>query len=134
MIVSPEIGEKKDDRIVSQIDILPTLLSLSGIAGEFPLVGQDLTQDKIKERALMVYNELFGLRAENKLAVLMPDRKAAFFKISGDRFIVKAGKSLSPLPFAEKLVKEGQALENLGLATYKGRWNDASCIKGLKLN
>lgn len=134
VIVSPEIGAKKDDRIVSQIDILPTLLSLSGIAGEFPLVGQDLTQDRIKERALMVYNELFGLRADNKLAVLMPDRKASFFKISGDRFVVKAGKSLSPLPFDEKLVKEGQALENLGLATYKGRWNDAFCIKGLKLN
>lgn len=82
----------------------------------------------------MVYNELFGLRADNKLAVLMPDRKASFFKISGDRFVVKAGKSLSPLPFDEKLVKEGQALENLGLATYKGRWNDAFCIKGLKLN
>lgn len=134
VIISPDIGTKHDKRTVSQIDILPTLLSLTGVSGQFPLVGQDLTRSDTKERALMVYNELFGLRENQELAVLQPERKADFYNINGDHVALKAKKALSPREFDENLVKDGQALENLGLAIYKNRWNDASCIKRLKQN
>lgn len=41
LIISPDITPRVDKRIVSQIDMLPTLLSLTGVSGEF------LYQEKI---------------------------------------------------------------------------------------
>ncbi len=131
LIIGPDIKPRNDDRIVSQIDVLPTLLSLTGVSGEFPLVGQDLTRDDVVERAAMDYNELFGFRMGNKFEVLMPERKAAFYKVTGDRFTLKQGKALKASPNDPAFAELGKALENLGLAIYKNRWNDASCIKGL---
>lgn len=131
LIIGPDLKARNDDRIVSQIDVLPTLLSLTGVSGEFPLIGQDLTRDDAVERAAMDYNELFGFRMGNKFEVLMPERKAAFYEVSGDRFTLKQGKALKESKNDPAFAEMGMALENLGLAIYKNRWNDASCIKGL---
>ncbi len=132
VILSPDIKAHKDDRIVNQIDILPTLLSLSGVSGEFPLVGQDLTKQNTVERALMDYNELFGVRLNNKLEVLMPGLKSVSYKVATDKSLLKKNKALTLTEDDDDFLELGQALENLGLAIYKNRWNDFKCVKKLE--
>ena len=132
VILSPDLKPFKDDRIVNQIDILPTVLSLSGVSGEFPLVGQDLTRKNTVERALMDYNELFGVRLDNHLEVLMPGLKSVSYKVSADKSLFKKNKALTLTGDDEDFLELGQALENLGLAIYKNRWNDFKCVKNLR--
>ncbi len=132
VILAPDMKPIADDRIVNQIDILPTVLSLSGVSGEFPLIGQDLTRDHTIERALMDYNELFGVRLNNKLEVLMPGLKSVSYKVSADKSLFKKNKALTITHDDEEFIKLGQALENLGLAIYKNRWNDFKCVKKLE--
>ncbi len=74
LIISPDVKPVKDKRIVSQIDIFPTLLSLTGVSGEFPIVGQDLTKDEITQRAVIAYNEIFGYYNGKTLTLLEPSR------------------------------------------------------------
>lgn len=126
LILGPGIAPRNDGRVVNQIDMLPTLLSLAGVEGEFPLVGQDLNRADVKERAMMVYNELFGYLQGDDFEVLAPDHKATAYKVGNKNLLEETDVD-------ETLVDFGKALENLGLATYQNRWNDYSCVKGLGL-
>ena len=121
LILGPNVPIRQDSRVVSQIDMAPTLLSLSGISGEFPLIGQNINQDKIKERALMQFNQIFGFLENGKLVTLEPQGKAAFFKVNADN-------SLSPTDLDPKLLKKAVALENIGPLVYQNGYMLDSCI------
>ena len=100
----------------------PTLLSLSGISGEFPLIGQNLNQDRIKERALMQFNQIFGYLENEKLVTLEPQGKAAFFKVGENN-------SLSETKADAAMLKKAVALENLGPLVYAQGYMADVCIK-----
>ena len=53
-------GQRVDERLVSQIDLPPTLLSLAGISCEYPMLGFDLTRDKNPNRAMMQFDKNFA--------------------------------------------------------------------------
>ncbi len=53
VILNSEISNKRDARVVSNIDLAPTLLSLMGIDDPTPMLGFDLTKIHKKERAIM---------------------------------------------------------------------------------
>lgn len=53
-------GQRVDERLVSQIDFPPTLLSLAGISCEYPMLGFDLTRDKNPNRAMMQFDKNFA--------------------------------------------------------------------------
>lgn len=122
LILGPNISVRNDDRVVSQIDMAPTLLSLSGISGEFPLIGQNLNQDRIKERALMQFNQIFGYLENEKLVTLEPQGKAAFFKVGENN-------SLSETKADAAMLKKAVALENLGPLVYAQGYMADVCIK-----
>ncbi len=128
LIISPDLSPRTDRRIVSQIDMLPTLLSLNGISGEFPLVGQDLTKDKIIERAIIAYNEIFAYYHDDKLVVLSPQQKLVFnvgeHNHVGD--LLKDGDSYD--------VSKEVSFLNIPLTLYKHRYSDFSCVRNLKQN
>lgn len=65
--------EKKglDSRLISQIDLPVTLLSLAGIELSHPMIGQDLTQHS-PDRAIMQYDNRYGYLQGDQLLVLEP--------------------------------------------------------------
>ena len=61
------------DTVASQIDLGPTLLSIIGVSGEHPMIGRDLTDDRVRlspGRAIMQYNSSQAYMEGNKVAVL----------------------------------------------------------------
>lgn len=76
LILGGRIAPRRDDRIVSQIDLPVTLLSLLGIETEHPMIGHDLNDPLAGGRALMQYGDNFGYLKGQQLAVLEPLRAA----------------------------------------------------------
>lgn len=81
LILGAGVAPRQDDRIISQIDLPPTLLSLAGIDCEHPMPGRDLTRDlALPGRAMMQYGENYGYLREDQLLVLEPHRPPAQFR------------------------------------------------------
>ncbi|CAM4167127.1 LTA synthase family protein [Shewanella livingstonensis] len=75
LILGEGIEVKHDPRVVSQIDMAPTLVSLLGISDNYPMLGRDLTKvaDSWPGRAMMQYDKNFGLLEGNKMTILQPE-------------------------------------------------------------
>ena len=76
------IEAKQDNRLVSQIDLPPTMLSLIGVSGFTPMIGHDLTKPvpTQKQRALMQYDKNFAYMTGSNVTILQPDKApVAFF-------------------------------------------------------
>ncbi|WGQ36458.1 LTA synthase family protein [Alcaligenes faecalis] len=71
LILGGGVPQRQDERIISQIDLAPTLLSLMGIDSEHPMIGRDLTRQEC-DRAMMQYFENYGYLKGDILTVLMP--------------------------------------------------------------
>ncbi len=80
LIVGADTPARSDDRIVSQIDLPVTLLSLMGLQGEHPMIGHDLTQADKGGRAMMQYKENYGYLKNNQFVVLEPHRDATQYQ------------------------------------------------------
>jgi phosphoglycerol transferase MdoB-like AlkP superfamily enzyme len=79
LIIGPGVKPQSDPQVMSQIDLLPTLLSLMGIDSTHPMLGRDLTK-KPANRAMMQFGDNYGflkVDAEGeKLVVLEPGKPA----------------------------------------------------------
>ncbi len=73
LILGGTIQPRQDHRLISQIDLPPTLLSLAGLACDHPMIGHDLTRGA-GNRAMMQYNENYGYLKNDQLIVLEPHR------------------------------------------------------------
>ena len=91
LILGAGIEPRRDDRIISQIDLPPTLLSLIGIDDAHPMIGHDLTRADAGGRAMMQYEENYGYLQGDTLAVLEPQQPASFHRYA-------APDSYTPLP------------------------------------
>ena len=91
VIVGDGVPARQDERVVSQIDMAPTLLSLMGISGEYPMLGRDLTQTPANwpGRALMQYDKNFALMEGNQVVILQPQQAAQGFTYdrAGERLV-----------------------------------------------
>ena len=70
-------------RVASQIDLLPTLLSLAGVSGVHPAPGIDLTRpdiDSLPGRAVMQYGDTQAYRQDDKVVILRKGRPAEAFE------------------------------------------------------
>nr|WP_247741487.1 LTA synthase family protein [Luteibacter sp. SG786] len=79
LIIGAGVPVKKDDHIVSQVDLAPTLLSLIGISSEHPMLGADLTRH-YPDRAIMQYGDNYGYLSNDTLMVLRPNQPAAQYR------------------------------------------------------
>jgi phosphoglycerol transferase MdoB-like AlkP superfamily enzyme len=102
LILGAGVPVKKDDHIVSQIDLAPTLLSLIGISSEHPMLGADLTQ-RYPDRAIMQYGDNYGYLKGDRLIVLRPNQPAAQYHYLID------GEKLDPVTVEPSLEKEALA-------------------------
>lgn len=75
VILGGTIQPRRDERIISQIDLPVTLLSLMGVSAEHPMIGHDLSLDGSGHRAMMQYSDNYGYLKDDVLTVLEPGRK-----------------------------------------------------------
>ncbi|QXC38278.1 LTA synthase family protein [Aeromonas jandaei] len=122
VIVGDGIAPKKDPRIVSQIDMAPTLLSLMGISADYPMLGKDLTRIPADwpGRAIMQYDKNFALMRGQDVVILQPERPAEGYRYDD------ATETLTPVaqPAAMKEATLGLALWG-SLAYQKGLYRTA---------
>lgn len=92
MFLGGGIKPRSDGRLVSQIDLGPTLVSLAGISEVHPMLGRDLTKvdDSWSGRSLMQYGDNFGYREGNQLIVLQPRLAATQYSVQKDDSLVDA--------------------------------------------
>ncbi|MBR9908030.1 MAG: LTA synthase family protein [Gammaproteobacteria bacterium] len=92
LILGADIEPKRVQAIASQIDLLPTLVSLAGVSGELPTLGQDLSAGMAPaNRAMMQFGDNFGWLEDHELTVLTVDGKAMRYSYAPSQ------KHLTPL-------------------------------------
>jgi phosphoglycerol transferase MdoB-like AlkP superfamily enzyme len=91
LILGAGVPVRRDEHIVSQIDLAPTLLSLIGISSVHPMLGADLTS-RYPDRAIMQYGDNYGYLKGDQLLVLEPRQSAKQFHYE------VAGEKLTPVP------------------------------------
>lgn len=100
--IEPQI----DNRLVSQIDLLPTLLSLAGVSSQNPMIGHDLTQQVAveKQRAMMQRGKNFAwMTADNQVVVIEPEKDITTYTYD-------AGKdSLMTASVSEEIITKAHA-------------------------
>ena len=84
VILGRGIEARRDPRIVSQIDLPPTLLSLAGIDTPTPMTGQDLNDPaRLRPgRAMMQYDHNYAWMQGDDVVVLQPGQSPRQFKYS----------------------------------------------------
>ncbi|SAI28348.1 membrane-associated sulfatase [Bordetella ansorpii] len=87
LILGAGVPVRQDERLVSQIDMPVTLLSLLGVHGQHPMIGQDLTDPRAGGRAMMQYGDSYGYLRDDILTVLEPRKPASQFRyVRPDRY------------------------------------------------
>jgi len=104
LILGADVAPRQDDRLISQVDLAPTLLSLMGVDSTDPMPGADLTR-RTPDRAIMQYGDNYGYLKGNSLLVLEPGKAPRQFRYA-------APDTLTPEPLQQSLATEalGHAL------------------------
>ncbi|AGH44997.1 sulfatase [Paraglaciecola psychrophila 170] len=105
-----------DERVVSQIDLPPTLLSLMGISNHSPMLGQDLNASEASGRAMMQYAENFGYMQGDEVTILQPHKTPSNFV-----YDLKE-KTLVRTPLNQELADIALAHALWGSLAYKNAW------------
>lgn len=80
LILGGTVIPRQDSRIISQIDLPVTMLSLAGATTDHPMIGQDLMRTDTVDRAMMQYGDNFGYLHADLLTVLEPGKKYRQFR------------------------------------------------------
>jgi phosphoglycerol transferase MdoB-like AlkP superfamily enzyme len=109
LVVGGDIAPRKVSHLASQIDMLPTMLSLMGIEARIPAVGIDLLRadiDQVPGRAIMQFAENQAYMQGEKVVIMRPGAKPEHFNYRQKR--------LEPLGRIEAISPEQQdELESL---------------------
>lgn len=85
MIYSPGFIEPKViEKTCSQIDVMPTLLTMLNIRYEPKFYGQNILSEDFKERAFLATYQDLGYYSDNVLTILSPVRRVRQFSITQD--------------------------------------------------
>ncbi|MCQ1059567.1 LTA synthase family protein [Photobacterium sp. ZSDE20] len=119
VIVGEGIPSKQDPRLVSQIDLAPTLLSLIGINSVNPMIGHDMTKDidESKLRAMMQFYKNFAwMDNNNDVVIFQPDKPAKGFHYDEETTELLARK------VPEAMVKMAKANAQWGSLAYQNNF------------
>lgn len=118
LILGAGIAPRLDERIASQIDLGPTLLSLIGIGDATPMNGRDLSDASLQGpgRALMQYDGNFAWMQGEDVVVLQPQKPPQQYRYD---IASKRLRAASPDP---ALVRSVHAQALWGSLAYDKRW------------
>ena len=115
---------RRVDTLASQIDLVPTLLSMLGLESEDHFVGRDILRMAPEDgRALLSTYQNLGYLKGDVMTVLQPKRKIETFKISAN------GKDAQPIPTDPRLAEEAIAYFQGAAVLMEKRGND-----GIRVN
>lgn len=96
----PRFRGQRWDRLCSQVDLVPTLLSMAGIAFEAPFFGRDLIGLPTEGgRAFLQHNRDIGLLTDDTMVILGLQKKLYFYQRPGrdsDTFTEVFGEAVTP--------------------------------------
>ncbi|MDH5254533.1 MAG: LTA synthase family protein, partial [Gammaproteobacteria bacterium] len=103
-------------RLASQVDLLPTTLSLMGFRATLPTTGIDQSRRDLEGpgHAMMQFNENAAWRVGDRVAILMPHHPVREFRI--------AGTELLPVPTDPEFARDALAEAQLPIQAYQERW------------
>lgn len=103
-------------RIASQIDLLPTTLSLMGLTVTLPATGIDQSRTDLDGpgHAVMQFNENAAYRVGDRLNVLLPHQPVRQFRIAGSRLI--------PVPTDPEFARDALAQSQVPIQAYRENW------------
>ena len=116
-IVGGPVEPRRIPGISSQIDMLPTLLSLAGIDGYHPAIGRDLTEQKYFDgagRAVMQFYHLQAYLEDDRVVVLAPFQQPRTFRLQEQAL-------LKSLESDRQLERRALAYANWGPQTIRNR-------------
>ena len=119
VIIGGTIEPRRVPGITSQIDMVPTLLSLAGVSGEHPGLGRDLTQPEYRngsDRAIMQFNRIAAFMVPGRVVAFQPDLPAR-------SFLYEPGGKLEPDPDPDPaLVRRALAYTWIAPLMIQNRW------------
>ncbi len=119
LIVGGKITPRKIPGITSQIDMLPTLLSLMGVEAEHPGIGHDLTLPRYENgagRAIMQFNQIAAYLVPGRAVIMQPD-------LPIQSFLYQPGGILEPDPEPDvELKKTALAYTLFGPLAIRNHW------------
>lgn len=118
LILGGGIEPQQDDRLVSQIDMAPTLLSIAGIDASTPLFGRDLSKPTVNfiGRAMMQYDKNFAYMEEDQVMIFQPHKPMDQFRFD------RIEKRLFDVEESEELAKKAHAHAIWGSMAYEREW------------
>jgi len=93
LVLGKDIKPQTVSRVASQIDMVPTLLSLIDVPAEIPAIGIDLTRkdiDTIPGRAIMQYADNQAYMEENRVIIFSPGKKPREFTYQDNKLLPTA--------------------------------------------
>lgn len=116
LIIAPNLKPKVFSKLASQMDIPSTVLKLSGIKTNSPMVGRNLLKnnDKYEGRTIMLFHETYSFRVGNDIIVINPNAEPLQFGITNDTI-------MTPKPLNKELAKDALAHIISSSNLYKGR-------------
>ncbi len=118
MIIGPPdlVPRRTVSAVASQVDLMPTVLGLTGRAWTHPMMGRNLLDpaggdlsDPHHGRALLQYETHFGYWKDREIVILRPDLAPAQFRVAMTREVGRDRFQLTPEPADPKLVEEALA-------------------------
>lgn len=76
LILGADVKPQQYSRLASQIDLLPTVLSIMGIDATYPAIGRDLTRSTMPGRAIMQFDTTQAyMQEDGKVAVMQKHKE-----------------------------------------------------------
>lgn len=123
LIIAPNVKPHSDPRQVSQIDMGMTIMSLAGLEGEVPNVGQSLLRSDVKQRAIMQFNNIFGLLEGRRFIQISPHSQPYMFKVDEQ-------DQLEELPNIDQgMLQRAVNLSNVGPIIYRDEYMSIDCVR-----
>lgn len=115
LLIGNGVPARRDARVLSQIDLPPTLLSLMGIEAEHPMVGRDITQlpQSYEGRAIMQYGPNQAYWRGDQVVVVQPEKAPKTYRFE------RQGFNFSPAVANPALEREALAHALWGSLAYK---------------
>lgn len=95
VVLNSDMKSKRDPRLVSQIDLPVTLMSLLGIDQATPMLGFDLTKSYPVERAMMQYYDNFAYLENDRAVILMPNQQTSYWRYNKQTKIQEKNEQLN---------------------------------------